>query len=341
MARGAVRKKVCVMKTDELAFFNQQLAVMLREGIPLEGAIAQLVAGMRQGRLREELDSLRSDLERGTPFTEALGRRQLPVFYSRMLSAGASAQDLPAMLTLLADYYNRTHTTWARLKGLMVYPVIVILVALVLSAMLGVFFNRLFFIHSAGLFVPEQQRQMLVVSLWASPILLALAAAVCITALTIPSVRARARWWLPAFREASLAQLASAMALMLRNGVSLPEALQLAETLETGTPAGRELGAWRAQIAAGKGKTTDWQPHPKVLPPLFLWLIKSSGDDLASGFQKAAELYGTRSAYRTELMLYGVLPVSVLLLGQMILWQAIPAVNALTQLMNRLGDTGS
>jgi type II secretory pathway component PulF len=325
------------MKTDELAFFNQQLAIMLREGIPLEGALAQLVKGMREPSLRKEFELLQTDLERGTPLPEALERRQLPPFYRRMLIAGAAAQDLPAMLTLLADHYNRTSATWARLKGLMIYPVIVILVALALSASLGFFFSRLFLIHTAGFSVDPGERQMLMFSLWLSPVILALLATFCIAAVSVPAVRDRLRWRLPAFREASLAQLASSMSLTLRNGVPLPEALKLAETLETGTPAAAALASWREQISAGKGRTGDWQPQSGVLPPLFLWVIKSSGEHLASGFQKAAELYGTRSAYRTDLMLYGVLPVSVLLLGQMILWQAIPAVHLMAKLMNALG----
>ena len=43
------------MNYDEFAFFNQQLAAMLREGIPLEGALKQLCAGMRSGALRVEI----------------------------------------------------------------------------------------------------------------------------------------------------------------------------------------------------------------------------------------------------------------------------------------------
>jgi type II secretory pathway component PulF len=37
------------MKNDEFAFFNQQLAAMLRDGIPLEGALRHLCAEMRSG----------------------------------------------------------------------------------------------------------------------------------------------------------------------------------------------------------------------------------------------------------------------------------------------------
>ena len=46
------------MKTDEFAFFNQQLAAMLRDGIPLEGALQRLCREMRRGELRDDLQAL-------------------------------------------------------------------------------------------------------------------------------------------------------------------------------------------------------------------------------------------------------------------------------------------
>jgi hypothetical protein len=48
------------MKNDEFAFFNQQLAAMLRDGIPLEGALRRLCQEMRRGSLRDELSGARS-----------------------------------------------------------------------------------------------------------------------------------------------------------------------------------------------------------------------------------------------------------------------------------------
>src|SRR5579863_6249762 len=106
------------MNYDELAFFNQQLAAMLRDGIPLDGALKQLCAGMKTGPLRDELTQLENDLSRGTPLNEAIGRRSLPEFYARMVSIGARGNDLPGVLTLLADYYQGSSSAWNRLKGL-------------------------------------------------------------------------------------------------------------------------------------------------------------------------------------------------------------------------------
>src|SRR5439155_16874765 len=130
------------MNYDEFAFFNQQLAAMLRDGIPLEGALKQLCAGMRTGPLRAEVEALVADLARGTPLKEAIARRRLPEFYARMVEIGARSNDLPGVLILLADHYHRANALWTRLKGLMVYPLLVLFVSLGLTVLISVAFSR-------------------------------------------------------------------------------------------------------------------------------------------------------------------------------------------------------
>ena len=287
---------------------------------------------MRDGVLRAEIGQLEADLARGTPLKEALERRALPELYRRMVEIGARSNDLPGVLTLLADHYHRANALWTRLKGLMVYPLLVD--HRVPGADAGGFAGlrgdswRSFSISSRrrpGFWPPA----------WMPPVVLGLVVLLGLAAVFIPSWRARLRWRLPAFREASLAQLASAMTLMLKNGMTLPEALALAEALETDTPAGPAIAHWRALIDAGQGKPAEWTGDSRPFPPLFLWLVQKGGEDVAAGFQKAAEIYrGARAAYRIELALYGALPVSVLLLGQMVFWQAMPLLRSMIWVMN-------
>ena len=123
------------MKHDEFAFFNQQLAAMLRDGIPLEGALRRLCQEMRAGSLRDELQALEGDLAKGVPMAEALVPRQLPELYKRMIVIGVKGGDLPGALTMLADYFQRQSNLWTRLKGLMVYPLIVLFMAFCLSCL--------------------------------------------------------------------------------------------------------------------------------------------------------------------------------------------------------------
>jgi len=309
---------------------------MLRDGIPLEAALKQLSAGMKSGPLRVEVRQLERDLAEGVPLPEALSRRKLPDFYRRMVEIGARSNDLPGMLTLLADHYHQTNNLWTRLKGLMVYPLLVMVVSLSLTLVLSFVFS-----HFLRTFFDQIQRPtFFLVSMWIPPVVLALLTGLGLAAVSLPAWRRRLRWRLPAFREASLAHLASAMGLMLKNGTPLAEALALAQHLEAGTPAAGALAQWRALVENGRGKPSQWTNPVRPFPPLFLWLVQKGGEDVADGFQKAAELYRARASYRIELMLYGALPVSILFLGQMLLWQVAPLFQSLTALMNMLGDMG-
>ena len=324
------------MNYDEFAFFNQQLASMLREGIPLEGALKQLSAGMRTGPLRAEIERLEHDLEQGTPLNQAMARRQLPELYRRLVTIGAQSNDLPGVLTLLADYYQRANALWTRLKGLMVYPLIVLVLALGFTVFISLVFSHFL----TEFFQQYHFPSALFGSMWLPPIVFAILGIIVVWALSSPRTRARLRWRLPAFREASLAQLASAIALMLRKGTPLPEALALAQAMEHPSPAAEALGRWRAAVEAGQGKPSQWTGSNYPFPPLFLWLIEKGGEDVAAGFEKAADIFRLRASYRIELALYGALPISILLLGQLILWQVAPLLHAMTLLMNALGDMG-
>ncbi len=325
------------MKYDEFAFFNQQLATMLRDGMPLEGALRQLCENMRRGSLRTELELLETDLKAGTPLSAALGTRKLPEFYVRMVNIGVQANDLPAMLTMLADYYQRVDSTWTRLKGLMVYPLIILIVAFGLSCFMTLLYRGLVdsaFFEVMGIPIPA----MLMVSVWGPPILIGSLLAAFLFGLLVPAASRILRWRLPAFKEAELAQVASAMSLMLKTGGNLNDALGLVQQLERGTPASAELGEWRNHLAEGRGKFADLAVAGRAFPPLFLWLVGNAGEDLAAGFQRAAEIYSARAVHRSELFLYAAVPTSVLLLGAMVACQLFPAVKTFTSLLGGIGS---
>jgi len=327
------------MNYDEFAFFNQQLAAMLRDGIPLEGALKRLSSEMRQSALRGELEKLAADLSRGVPLREAARSRDFPDLYRQLLEVGQSANDLPAALTLLADYYERRHLLWTRLKGLLVYPVIVLACALGLSVFLScilyVFIKNDIF---TVLFGGNGDPSALLLGLWLPPVFIGVAFIATLAALTVPSLRRRLRWRLPAFKEASLAQVGSAMSLMLKSGAPLNEALGLVEKLEADTPAQREIAAWRKNLGAGRARFGEMAAGSRVFPPLFVWMVGNAGEDLGAGFQTAGSLFQARAAEKSERLLWAALPCGALLLGLMIIAQIGPAFAQLLQLLRALSQ---
>lgn len=335
------------MNHDELAFANQQLAGMLKGGVPLEGALRQLCAEMQRGSLRAELQALEADLAKGTPLRDALAARRLPAFYSAMLQVGAKSNDLPGVLTLLADYYHRTHLTWTRLKGLLVYPFIVLATALAVSVIVAVIYQRLALEVAMDVsqgVLPGQSGLpspfALLLNLWAPVAGIAFLCGAATLMIAVPRWRRELRWRFPGFKEAGLSHLASALALMLEKGCTLDQALALLQQLEAGSPAALELAQWKARLAAGHKNFSELAAGGRIVPPLFVWLVAGSGEDWAGGFRQAAKIYFERARHRVEVLLYAALPVSVLGLGLLIIAQVLPMARMFAGLMRALTSVG-
>ena len=338
------------MNYDEFAFFNQQLAAMLRDGIPLEGALSRLSADMRRGPLRAEVEQLGADLSRGKPLGEALSERQLPDLYKRLVFVGAKSNDMPGSLTLLADYYQNQHNLWTRLKGLMVYPSIVVVVAFVVSIIFYCAWT--FYLHDAwnaflfgmleGAQLPAATRLTLplLANLWIFPVFFGCLCAFLLAALFVPRLRESIGWRLPAFREARIAHTASTIGMLLRGGLPLPDTLGLVGDLETNSSTRDEIRRWAQNLSSGMTKFSQIASGGKVFPPLFVWLVSSTGENVAAGFQQAADIYRNRATHRSEILLFAALPISVLLLGIIILtqgWLMLSGFLIFVQLLNSLG----
>jgi type IV pilus assembly protein PilC len=338
------------MKLDEFSFFNQQLAAMLRDGIPLEGALRRLCDEMRRGQLRDELQLLEADLAKGTPMADALQPRQLPELYKRMILVGVKSNDLPGALTMLADYFQRQSSIWTRLKSMMVYPLIVMFIAFLISGVLAFLWTCVIGPSMEGVFGGMGMRLpgatifafSTLQAIWVFPVVLGCLFLLAAAVVFLPGLRGRFLWRLPAFKEATVSRVAASLALLLKNGVNLPDAIGLGEQLETSTAAAADLQQWRKNIAAGTRKFSEVAAVNRMIPPLFVWVVASAGEDLAAGFGRAAEIYHSRAIYRTEVALYSVLPIASLFLGAIVLSQAFLVISMFLPLIAMLnGLSGS
>jgi type II secretory pathway component PulF len=332
------------MKTESLAFVNQQLAGMLKAGLPLEGALKQLCRNLHDASLRRELEQLEADLGRGLPLAEAIASRRLPELYRRLILLGARGDDLPGTLAMVADHYQRAHLMWTRLKGLLTYPLIVLCGCAALAAFMGWMFHHAAVNEASRLDVLfpgslsfEQVRHALVL-MWAPLLGLGGLGLLLLAAVAVPRWRSRLRWRLPGFREDALAQLASTLHLLLAKGSTLPEAVALARDLEEPSPAAAELGGWLKRIEGGQGKPAEFAAEGRVIPPLWRWMVAQGGEDLAAGFGRAANLYQARAMHESEVLLYLALPMSVLILGMLLLTEFAPLFRLLAVQLDMLGS---
>jgi type IV pilus assembly protein PilC len=334
------------MKYDEFAFFNQQLAAMLRDGIPLEGALRRLCQEMRRGQLRGELQTLEADLAKGVPMADALKPRQLPELYKRMILVGVKSGDLPGALTMLADYFQRQNDVWTRLKSMMTYPLIVMFAACLISTALAFIWTCTIapsmkeVFGGMGIRLPgaTQFAFATLQSIWVFPVVLGFLFVLMVSIVFLPAMRGQFLWRLPAFKEATVSRIASALTLLLKNGVNLPDAIGLVEQLESSTAAATDLRQWRQKLAAGVKKFSEVAATNRMIPPLFVWVVASAGEDLTAGFNRAAEIYHSRALYRTEVALYSVLPIASLFLGAVVLSQASLVISMFLPLVSMLNQ---
>jgi type II secretory pathway component PulF len=226
----------------------------------------------------------------------------------------------------------------------MVYPGIVLFLAFLASVGFWALWSRIDMREAItglgeGRPLPTMTLAMLplMTTLWIFPLLFGLLFVSFLALVWLPRLRYSIRWRLPAFHEATLANTASTLWLLLRGGIPLPDAVNLVGDLENSTRARRELATWSQKLSAGVTRFSEVAQGGRAFPPLFVWLVSSAGDDLAAGFQKAGEIYYARAAHRSEVLLYATLPVIVLILGGLVLtigWVAISSFLALIDLMS-------
>ena len=330
------------MNLDELTFANRQLADMLKSGVPLEGSLHQLCSTMNRGGLRIELQLLGQDLTKGIPLEEALDNRKLPDFYVKMMKVGVKSNNLPAVLTMLADYYSRVNNLQTRLKGLLVYPAITLGVMLVLTLFVAYVNQNLV----ADMFFNDQELSALVSStlnsssslimLW-SPVILMVLLVVCfIVCLGSRKIRSYLRWKLPGFREASLSQIASCMNIMLRGGCTLDESLLMVQQMEKDNLAGEELAQWHERLASGRGKIREIAQPGKVFPLEFVWMLGCDEEKLVTGFERTSQLYYDREKQCASIFLQGIVVIAITVLGIVAAMQFFPLIQALTTMMEHM-----
>ena len=98
------------------------------------------------------------------------------------------------------------------------------------------------------------------------------------------------------------------------------------------------LQQWRRKLAAGTAKFSEVAAVNRLIPPLFVWVVASAGEDLTAGFNRAAEIYHSRAIYRTEVALYSVLPIASLFLGAVVLSQAFLVISMFLPLVAMLNN---
>lgn len=134
------------LNTAELALFTRQLATLVQSGLPLDEALQAVAQQSRKASTQSLVLDIRSKVLEGHTLAYALGEfpKVFSDMYRAMVKAGEHAGFLGIVLERLADHTEESQYTQQKVKSAMVYPFILIGVALsVISALMVIVVPKL------------------------------------------------------------------------------------------------------------------------------------------------------------------------------------------------------
>lgn len=123
---------------DDLAVLSQQMAVMIRAGLPLIEVLNILGEQTDRQMLAEIIQRVEKDVEAGESLTDAMSKYKgtFDTFYLSMIRAGEASGMLDSILEQVAVYMERTASLQRKIKMATMYPATVMVVALGITAFL-------------------------------------------------------------------------------------------------------------------------------------------------------------------------------------------------------------
>lgn len=157
LGRGRRKGKI---KASDLMTFTRQLATLIEAGLPLLRALAVLTEQSENPALRRIIEEIKNAVQGGASFSDALGNypKVFSKLYVSMVRAGEVGGVLEVVLDRLAGFAEKDAALMAKVKSAMIYPIIMVVVAVVVITILMAFvipqFTELFGSMGATLPLP-------------------------------------------------------------------------------------------------------------------------------------------------------------------------------------------
>jgi type IV pilus assembly protein PilC len=129
------------IKLQEVSRFTRQLAAMTSAGLPLVQCLDILVAQTETKIFAQKIQQISSDIQVGSTLADALSKHPqiFNALYCNMVAAGEASGNLDGVLNRIAEYLEKADSLRRKIKGAMMYPMIVGIVAVVVSGLMLTF----------------------------------------------------------------------------------------------------------------------------------------------------------------------------------------------------------
>jgi len=133
-APGAKKKRPFALggaKTKHICTFTRQLSILQDAGLPILRSLKILENNQKPGKLKNALMDVCDEIETGSTLSEAMSKcpKVFSRLYVNMIKAGEAGGALETILQRLSDFLESAESLKRKVKGAMIYPVVVVLVA--------------------------------------------------------------------------------------------------------------------------------------------------------------------------------------------------------------------
>ncbi|MGE5049099.1 MAG: type II secretion system F family protein, partial [Deltaproteobacteria bacterium] len=273
----------------DLVIFTRQFATMIDAGLPLVQCLDILASQLDNLAFREVLSKVKTKVESGSTLADALGDhpKVFDTLYTQLVAAGEIGGILDTILNRLAQYIEKAEKLKSKVKGAMVYPSIVLIVAVGVTVVLLLFvtptFEKMF--KDFGGAMPAPTQIVIDLSKWLQHygfyMLMTIIAAAIAFKTWVSSKKGRQQWdaftirtpiFGPLIRKVAVARFTRTLGTMISSGVPILDALEVVAKTAGNTVVEKAIRYTREKIAEGK---TIVQPlaETKVFPPMVVQMI--------------------------------------------------------------------
>jgi len=342
------------VKPTDIIMFSRQFALLLESGTDIVTSLDLLHEQADNEVLKKTIAAVAADIRAGSSLSKSVSRhpRAFPPMYHRSLAAGEQGGNLEVVLRRMADHMERAAIIEKQIKGAMIYPVIVVLVAIVVVGVLVTFVLPAF-IGMYGQFnveLPLTTRILLGISDWAEQYgmyLLLMFLVAVLGAFAYIRTPAGKAWWdrttlsMPVVgRIVHLGELARAcrtMALLLKIGLPLPEVMTMTAQNSSNTSIVAALNGVQEEMIRGEGLSRPMAKRPLFLPLMTqMTKVGEETGNLDNTLDTVADSFEMEAGDKTKAAVALIQPVMTIVIGLVVLFIVLAMVQAMYSLYGQL-----
>ncbi len=319
--------------TRDVVLFTRQFATMVNAGLPLVQSLNILADQTQNEKLQETVQDVLYDVEAGHTLADAL-REHPKIFtdlYVNMVEAGEAGGILDTILLRLAEFLEKNEALQRKVKGAMIYPAVIFLVAIAAVAVLLLFviptFQQMFASFNQTLPLPTR----IVIAMsnglqnYGLYMLAGLGGGGFLFHRWINTESGKLAWHrfllkVPVLgdlvQKAAISRFTRTLGTLLSSGVSILEGLEITARTSGNRVIHDAVMESRESIAGGQS-ISEPLSETEVFPPMVTQMINvgEQTGDLDGMLSKIADFYDDEVDVAVESLLKALEPAMIVVLG--------------------------